>query len=115
LPTITGCTNSTATCWACGSHDGATHHIVAPAWKRRAAVSAVPARSAANASSMIRALLVEREQHRDRGLSQSEAPIVRRNGAVGQHREPVSGQSFAGEPQQEHILEHATGEPDEAH
>ena len=36
LPMITGCTNSTATCRACGSHDGATHHMVAPAANRLA-------------------------------------------------------------------------------
>ena len=41
LPMITGCTNSTAMCSACGSHDGATHHIVAPAANRLASVKAV--------------------------------------------------------------------------
>ena len=42
---ITGCTNSTATWCACAGHAGATHHIVAPAEKRRASASEVAARS----------------------------------------------------------------------
>ena len=43
LPTMTGCTNSTATCRACSGHSGATHHSVAPAAKRRASDSAATA------------------------------------------------------------------------
>ena len=52
LPTITGWTNSTATCRACSVHSGATHHIVAPAAKRRARSRAHAARSSARPCSI---------------------------------------------------------------
>ena len=47
VPTMTGWTNSTATCWACSGAPGAQHHSVAPAANRRASESAATARSAA--------------------------------------------------------------------
>ena len=115
LPTITGCTNSTATCWACGSHDGATHHMVAPAWKRRAAASAVLARSAARASSMSGP-----SSSSARNTETAACPSARPPSFGGTVRwvntvNPVPGEPVAGEAQQEHVLEHAAGEPDEPH
>ncbi len=50
LPTITGCTNSTATWWAWGSHWGEITHSVAPAWNLRASESDAEARSSLRSS-----------------------------------------------------------------
>src|ERR1700732_5040635 len=43
---ITGCTNSTAMWWACGSHWGEITQSVAPSWNLRARSSAAAAKSA---------------------------------------------------------------------
>ena len=53
LPTMTGCTNSTATCWAWNGQRGDAHHIVAPAAKRRASARAATARSSARGSTVM--------------------------------------------------------------
>ena len=52
LPTITGCTNSTATWRACSGAAGATHHMVAPAWNRRARCSAAIANGSPASASL---------------------------------------------------------------
>ena len=60
LPTITGCTNSTATCRACSAHSGATHHIVAPAANRRA-------RSRAHSGEVVGEAVVDRRRPAEGG------------------------------------------------
>ena len=124
LPMITGCTNSTAMCCACGSHDGAMDHIVAPAANRLAKVNAVAARSAASSAPSPRSIAVvvchelclfQRGQHRNRGLTQRQPAVVGRNHVVRQHLESRLLQPLSASAQQQHVLEHPAGEAHQPH
>ena len=96
LPTMTGCTNSTATWRAWAGHCGATHHRVAPAANRRARARAAGARSSAGPAPSGSPAVRAHSRHAgprpgtgravagDRRLSQCEAAVVRRHDPVGQ-------------------------------
>src|ERR1700733_12437610 len=119
--------NSTAICRACGSHPGAMDHIVAPAANRLANVNDVAARSAAKSASNPRSIavvatslpinppFVQRRQHRDRGLTKRQPPIVGRNRVMRQYLESVLLQLLSACAQQQYVLKHPAGEAHQAY
>ena len=121
---MTGWTNSTATCRAWAGHCGATHHMVAPAAKRRARDRAAAARSSAGpgrvgcSPSRPHAAIMPRPAGgaaaRDGGLPQGQTAVVGGYDPVREDLEAAApSSSRRARPSSSDVLEDAAAQGDD--